>query len=64
LESVQVDTKEIAKISIDRFAEQLRKPEAVLFWQYLDESPSDRQMPTGLYEAGCEVPHDVAALKS
>src|ERR1700752_2364722 len=49
-----MDTKEIAKVSIDRFAEQLRKPEAVLFWQYLDENPSDRQMLTGLYEAGCE----------
>src|SRR6201993_3061404 len=49
-----MDTKEIAKISIDRFAEQLRKPEAVLFWQYLDENPSDRQMLTGLYEAGCD----------
>jgi len=49
-----MDTKEIAKISIDRFAEQLRKPEAVLFWQYLDENPSDRQMLTCLYEAGCD----------
>src|ERR1700761_9055162 len=49
-----MDTKEIAKISIDRFAEQLRKPEAVLFWQYLDENNSDRQMLTGLYEAGCD----------
>jgi hypothetical protein len=53
-ELVQMDSKEIAKISIDRFAEQLRKPEAVLFWQYLDENPSDRQMLTGLYEAGCD----------
>src|ERR1700760_1836395 len=49
-----MDSKEIAKISIDRFAEQLRKPEAVLFWQYLDENCSDRQMLTGLYEAGCD----------
>src|ERR1700741_4592831 len=53
-ELVQMDSKEIAKISIDRFAEQLRKPEAVLFWQYLDENPSDRQMLTGLYDAGCD----------
>ena len=53
-ELVQVDTKEIAKISIDRFAEQLRKSEAVLFWQYLDENPGGRQMLTGLYEAGCD----------
>jgi hypothetical protein len=53
-ELVQMDSKEIAKISIDRFAEQLRKPEAVLFWQYLDENRSDRQMLTGLYEAGCD----------
>lgn len=49
-----MDTKEIAKISIDRFAEQLRKSEAVLFWQYLDENPSVKQMLTGLYEAGCD----------
>src|SRR6185437_10188228 len=49
-----MDTKEIAKISIDRLAEQLRKPEAVLFWQYLDENPSAKQMLTGLYEAGCD----------
>src|SRR5690348_4471305 len=49
-----METKEIAKISIDRFAEQLRKPEAVLFWQYLDENPSAKQMLTGLYEAGCD----------
>ncbi len=49
-----MDTKDIAKISIDRFAEQFRKSEAVLFWQHLDENPSARQMLTGLYEAGCE----------
>jgi hypothetical protein len=49
-----MDTKDIAKISMDRFAEQLRKPEAVLFWQYFDDNPSDRQMLTGLYEAGCD----------
>src|SRR6185437_3279876 len=49
-----MDTKEIAKISIDHFAEQLRKSEAVLFGQYLDENPTARQMLTGLYEAGCE----------
>jgi hypothetical protein len=30
-----MDTEEIAKVSIDRFAEQLSKAEAVLFWQYL-----------------------------
>jgi hypothetical protein len=49
-----MDTKEIAKISIDRFAEQLRKSEAVLFWQYLDENPSAKRMLTALYEAGCD----------
>lgn len=49
-----MDTQDIAKISIDRFAEQLRKPEAVLFWQYLDENLGAKQMLTGLYEAGCE----------
>lgn len=35
-----MDIKEIAKISIDRFADQLRKSEAVFFWQYLDKNPS------------------------
>jgi flagellar biosynthesis protein FliQ len=30
-----MDTEEIAKISIDRFAEQLSKAEAVLLWQLL-----------------------------
>ena len=49
-----MDTKDIAKITVDRFAEQLRKSEAVLFWQYLDENPGARQMLTGLYEAGCD----------
>ena len=49
-----MDSEEIAKISIDRFAEQLRKPEAVLFWQYLDENPSAKRMLTGLYQAGCD----------
>jgi hypothetical protein len=49
-----MDTKEIAKISVDRFAEQLRKSEAVLFWQYLDQDLSAKQMLTGLYEAGCD----------
>jgi hypothetical protein len=49
-----MDTKEIAKISIERFAEQPRKPEAVLLWQYLDENPSARQMLTGLSQAGCD----------
>ena len=42
-----MESKEIAKISIDRFAEQLRKPEAVLFWQHLDENPSDKRMLAG-----------------
>src|ERR1700740_484833 len=46
--------KDIAKISIDRFAEQLRKSEAVLFWQHLDENPDAKQMLAGLYEAGCD----------
>jgi hypothetical protein len=43
-----MDSQESAKISIERFAEQLRKPEAVLFWQYLDENPSEKQMLAGL----------------
>jgi hypothetical protein len=37
-------TEEIARISIERFAEQLRKPEAVLFWEYLDENLSAKEM--------------------
>jgi len=49
-----MDTEEIAKISIDRFAEQLSKAEAVLFWQHLDGNPSARQMLAGLYQAGCD----------
>ena len=28
--------------------------EAVLFWQYLDENPSAKEMLTGLYQAGCD----------
>jgi hypothetical protein len=49
-----MDTAEIAKTSIDRFAEQLGKAEAVLFWQHLDENPSAKQMLAGLYQAGCD----------
>src|SRR6201997_214989 len=49
-----MDTKKIAKMSIDHFAEQLGKPEAVLFWQYLDENPSAKQTLAGLYQAGGE----------
>jgi hypothetical protein len=30
-----MDTEEIAKISAERFAEQLGKSDAVLFWHYL-----------------------------
>ena len=49
-----MDIEEVAKSSIDRFADQLRKPEAVLFWQYLDENPSAKQMLAGLHQAGCD----------
>jgi hypothetical protein len=49
-----MDTEELTKISIDRFAEQLGKAEAVLFWQHLDANPSAKQMLTGLYQAGCD----------
>jgi hypothetical protein len=49
-----MDSEESAKTSIERFAEQLRKPEAVLFWQYLDDNPSAKQMLAGLYQAGCD----------
>ena len=54
VESVGMHNDEIAKISVERFAEQLGKPEAVLFWQYLDENPSAKEMLTGLYQAGCD----------
>lgn len=39
-----MDSEESAKISIERFAEQLRKPEAVLFRQYLDDNPREKLM--------------------
>jgi hypothetical protein len=32
-EWVRMDTEDLAKISIERFAQQLGKPDAVLFWQ-------------------------------
>src|ERR1700746_47907 len=48
------DTEKITKIAIDRFAEQLGKAEAVLFWQHLDENPNAKQMLVGLYQAGCD----------
>ena len=49
-----MDTEQSAKISINRFAEQLGKAEAVLLWQYLDENPSAKHMLTGLHQAGCD----------
>ena len=49
-----MDTEELAKISIERFAEQLGKAEAVLFWQYLDENASAKHMLAGLHQAGCD----------
>jgi hypothetical protein len=49
-----MDTEELAKISIERFAEQLGKAEAVLFWQYLDENPSAKHMLAGLHQTGCD----------
>ena len=36
--SIRMDSEESAKISIERFAEPLRKPETVLFRQYLDDN--------------------------
>jgi hypothetical protein len=48
-----MDTEDLAKISIERFAQQLGKPDAVLFWQHLDENPSTKHMLAGLYQAGC-----------
>jgi len=35
-----MDTEEVAKTSIDRFAEQLGNAETVRFWQHLDENPA------------------------
>src|SRR5246500_5589990 len=49
-----MDSEESAKISIERFAAQLRKPEAVLFFQHLDDNPREKQMLAGLYQAGCD----------
>src|SRR6201997_1152597 len=49
-----MDTEDLAKISIERFAQQLGKPDAVLFWQHLDENPSAKHMLAGLYQAGCD----------
>ena len=49
-----MDSEEMERIRIERFAEQLSKPEAVLLWQYLDENPSAKQMLTGLHQAGCD----------
>jgi hypothetical protein len=43
-----------AENSIDRFAEQLRKPEAVLLWEYLDRNSDARQVLVGLKQAGCD----------
>lgn len=48
-------TGEIMKPNMDRFAEQLRKSEAVLFWQYVDENPTAKQALTGLYQSGCDA---------
>src|SRR6201998_1750919 len=49
-----MDSEKITKIAIDRFAEQLGKAEAVLFWQHIDENPNAKQMLVGLYQAGCD----------
>ena len=46
--------EESTKSSVDRFAEQLRKSEAVLFWQYVDENSNAKHVLTGLYQAGCD----------
>ena len=43
-----------AKENVDRFAEQLREHEAVLFWEYLDHNSDAKQVFTGLYRAGCD----------
>lgn len=50
-----MDSEESAKISIERFAEPLRKPEAVLFRQYLDDNP--RGKANALYTQNCTARH-------
>ena len=46
--------EESTRSSVDRFAEQLRKSEAVLFWQHLDENSSAKHVFAGLCQAGCD----------
>ena len=46
--------EESTKSSVHRFAEQLCKSEAVLFWQYLDENSNAKLVLTSLYQAGCD----------
>lgn len=53
--SIRTDSEESAKISIERFAEPLRKPEAVLFRQYLDDNP--RGKANALYTQNCTARH-------
>ena len=53
-ESLGMQNRERTETSIDLFANQLRKPEAVLFWQYLDENPTAKDALTGLHQAGCD----------
>lgn len=46
--------RQSAQNRIDHFADQLRKPETVLFWEYLDRNNDVRQVLTGLEQAGCD----------
>jgi hypothetical protein len=47
-----MESEEIAKISIDRFAEQLGKAEAVLFWQHLERKPQRQANPRRTVPSG------------
>ena len=49
-----MENKERTRGSIDLFANQFREPEAVLFWQYLDQNPGAKDVLRGLQQAGCD----------
>src|SRR5579863_1893933 len=51
---IEMQKQQGADNSVDRFAEQLRKPEAVLLWEYLDHNTDARQVFAGLKQAGCD----------
>jgi hypothetical protein len=51
---MQMQKDQNARTRTDHFSDQLRKPEAVLFWEYLDRNSDVRQVLTGLEQAGCD----------